>query len=46
MFLWNLTAAYAVVWLGIGLYLFRLARRTRQAEVEIEALRSRSLSKG
>jgi CcmD family protein len=35
----NLFAAYAVIWVGIFLYLLRLTRRTRHLEQELEALR-------
>jgi CcmD family protein len=38
-FLGNLFAAYAVVWIGIFMYLLRLTRRTRQMEDQLEALR-------
>ncbi len=38
-FLDHLFAAYAVVWIGLSLYLLRLTRRTRQLENEVEALR-------
>ena len=37
-FLGNLFAAYAVVWIGIFMYLLRLTRRTRQMEDQLEAL--------
>jgi CcmD family protein len=42
-FLGNLLAAYAVVWIGIFLYLMRLTRRTRQVEDELEALRKQAM---
>jgi CcmD family protein len=35
----NLFAAYAVVWIGIFLYMLGLTRRTRHLEQELEALR-------
>jgi len=38
-FLGNLFAAYAVVWVGIFVYLLRLTRRTRRLEDELEVLR-------
>jgi CcmD family protein len=34
-----LFAAYAVVWIGLFLYLLRLTGRTRRIEDEVEALR-------
>jgi CcmD family protein len=34
-----LFAAYAVVWIGIFLYVMRLARRSRELEEEIRELR-------
>lgn len=38
-FLGNLFAAYAVVWIGIFVYLLRLTKRTRHLEDELEAVR-------
>lgn len=37
-FLGSLFAAYAVVWIGLFLFLLRLTRRTRRVEEELEAL--------
>jgi CcmD family protein len=34
-----LFAAYAVVWIGIFIYLLRLAARTRELEEEVRELR-------
>jgi CcmD family protein len=36
-----LFAAYAVVWVGLFVYLRRLARRSREIEEEIRELRER-----
>ncbi len=37
--LWYLFAAYAAIWIGIFVYLLRLAARTRELEEEIRELR-------
>lgn len=39
--LWYLGAAYLAVWVGIVIYLVRLAARTRELEEEIGELRRR-----
>jgi CcmD family protein len=39
-FLTNLFAAYAVIWVGLFLYLLGLTRRTRRVEDELESLRA------
>lgn len=44
-FVGNLFAAYAVVWVGIFLYLLRLTRKTRHLEQELEALRKVATSR-
>jgi CcmD family protein len=39
-FLSFLFAAYAVIWVGLFLYLLRLTRQTRRVEDELESLRA------
>lgn len=38
---WYLFAGYAVVFVGIALYVFRIGRRTAELEEEIDELRER-----
>jgi CcmD family protein len=39
-FLGSLFAGYAVIWVGLFLYLLGLTRRTRRVEDELESLRA------